>query len=69
MAHRSTRLSRRTAAAVGLLTACGLLTGCASTTEVMNNGYVVDEQSLALAPVGASREQVLLVLGSPSTTA
>ncbi|MHA6507888.1 ABC transporter substrate-binding protein [Tessaracoccus sp. Y1736] len=31
MAHRSTRLSRRTAAAVGLVTACGLLTGCAST--------------------------------------
>ncbi|HSO68599.1 MAG TPA: hypothetical protein VLQ67_03075, partial [Arachnia sp.] len=31
MAHRSTRLSRRTAAAVGLLTVCGLLAGCAST--------------------------------------
>ncbi|MBN9028296.1 MAG: hypothetical protein BGO05_26965 [Rhizobiales bacterium 63-7] len=53
------------AVAVALLSAG--VTGCASTTEVMNNGYVVDEQSLALAPVGASREQVLLSLGSPST--
>ncbi|MHA6513478.1 ABC transporter substrate-binding protein [Tessaracoccus sp. Z1128] len=31
MAHRSTRLSRRTAAAVGLLTVTGMLSGCAST--------------------------------------
>ena len=48
------------------------LTGCTSTSsigEVMNNGYVVDEQSLALVPEGSSREQVLLSLGTPSTTA
>ena len=38
-------------------------------TEVTSNGYVVDEQSLALVPEGSSREQVMLSLGTPSTTA
>ncbi len=32
-------------------------------------GYVVSEQALAQVPVGSSREQVLIALGSPSTTA
>lgn len=45
------------------------LSGCTSVGEVMKNGYVVDEQSLALVPEGSSREQVLLSLGTPSTTA
>lgn len=45
-----------------------LFSGC-STTEVMNQGYIVDEQTIQLVPVGSSREQVLLALGSPSTKA
>ena len=36
-------------------------------SETINQGYVVDEQSLAAVPVGSSREQVLLSLGTPST--
>lgn len=44
------------------------LAGC-TTREVFNGGYVVDQQSLDLVPEGSSREQVLLSLGSPSTTA
>jgi outer membrane protein assembly factor BamE (lipoprotein component of BamABCDE complex) len=48
--------------------ASATLSGC-STAEVIQNGYVVDEQTLALAPAGSSREQVLLSLGSPSATA
>ncbi len=57
------------------LAICGTaLTGCKTTDmmgtgEVLNQGYVVDQETLALAPVGASREQVLLSLGTPSTTA
>jgi len=57
------------------LAICGTaLTGCNTTNiigtgEVLNQGYVVDQETLALAPVGASREQVLLSLGTPSTTA
>ncbi len=44
------------------------LAGC-QTGEVLNQGYIIDEQALSLVPVGSSREQVLLALGSPSTTA
>nr|BAT28862.1 SmpA/OmlA domain-containing protein [Aureimonas frigidaquae] len=45
-----------------------VVSGC-QTAEVYNQGYIIDEQSLSLVPVGSSREQVLLALGSPSTTA
>lgn len=37
--------------------------------ETIHQGYVIDEQQLELVPVGSSREQVILALGSPSTTA
>ncbi len=57
------------AAALALALSAGALSGCTSVGEVMNNGYIVDEQSLALVPEGSSREQVMLSLGSPSTTA
>jgi outer membrane protein assembly factor BamE (lipoprotein component of BamABCDE complex) len=33
------------------------------------HGHVVSEQALAQVPVGSSREQVQIALGSPSTTA
>lgn len=59
---RSSLLAAAAAAAI-------VTSGCASTEEVINNGFVADEQTLALAPVGASREQVLISLGSPSATA
>lgn len=36
--------------------------------ETFKQGYVVDEQTMALVPVGSSREQVLLALGTPTTT-
>lgn len=57
------------AAALALALSATALSGCTSVGEVMKNGYVVDEQSLALVPEGSSREQVMLSLGSPSTTA
>jgi outer membrane protein assembly factor BamE (lipoprotein component of BamABCDE complex) len=37
--------------------------------ETLTQGYVIDEQAIELVPVGSSREQVILALGSPSTTA
>src|SRR5262245_58617720 len=40
-----------------------------STSETLTQGYVIDQQQIDLVPVGSSREQVLLALGSPSTTA
>ncbi len=56
-------------AVLALTIAATGLQSCSSVGEVMNNGYVVDEQSLALVPEGSSREQVMLSLGTPSTTA
>jgi outer membrane protein assembly factor BamE (lipoprotein component of BamABCDE complex) len=38
-------------------------------SETLTQGYVIDQEALDLVPVGSSREQVLLALGSPSTTA
>ncbi|KQW32245.1 hypothetical protein ASE36_01115 [Rhizobium sp. Root274] len=54
--------------AVALALALAGLSGC-TTSEVFHNGYVVDQAALDLVPVGSSREQVLLSLGTPSTTA
>ncbi|MGG7517120.1 outer membrane protein assembly factor BamE [Allorhizobium undicola] len=61
-------------AATTMLIAVAGLSGCTTakvlpTAEVYHNGYIVDEKALALVPVGSSREQVLLTLGTPSTTA
>ncbi len=55
-------------ASLALVLSSSLLASC-TTGQVLNQGYVVDEQTLALAPAGSSREQVLLSLGSPSATA
>ena len=60
------------AAAVAL--AAALLAGCnASQTlnprETYTQGYIIDQQTLDQVPVGSSREQVILALGTPSTTA
>ena len=38
-------------------------------SETLAQGYVIDQQQIDLVPVGSSREQVLLALGTPSTTA
>jgi outer membrane protein assembly factor BamE (lipoprotein component of BamABCDE complex) len=42
------------------------LAGCQS--ETLNRGYILDEKLLAQVKVGSSAEQVILVLGTPSTT-
>ncbi|MEM6464324.1 MAG: outer membrane protein assembly factor BamE [Pseudomonadota bacterium] len=49
-----------------IILSASLLSGC-MTSEVLTQGYVVDEQTLALVPPGSSKEQVLLSLGSPTT--
>jgi outer membrane protein assembly factor BamE (lipoprotein component of BamABCDE complex) len=38
-------------------------------TETYQKGYIVPEGSLEQIPIGASQEQVLIVLGTPSTVA
>ena len=44
-----------------------LVSGCF--TNTYQRGYIFDETSLEQVPVGSSQDQVLLVLGTPSTVA
>ncbi|MGC1778245.1 MAG: outer membrane protein assembly factor BamE [Xanthobacteraceae bacterium] len=60
------RRSRPTAALCGLALAIALA-GCGG--ETFQRGYVLPDGALEQLPLGASQEQVLLVLGTPSTVA
>ena len=60
----NTRFVARAVALVVLASAS--LAGCA--LPPVQHGYVLSEEALSQVPVGSSREQVQLVLGSPSTT-
>ncbi len=71
--------------AASLVMAAAILAGCQSTKpastaaqaptgflgmgETMQHGYVVSPDALEQIPVGSSKDQVLIALGSPSTTA
>jgi outer membrane protein assembly factor BamE (lipoprotein component of BamABCDE complex) len=55
---------------LALAIVCGLaLAGCGNTTETLQRGYVLQEGALEQIPIGATQEQVLIVLGTPSTVA
>src|SRR3982075_2676359 len=66
---RTTRPSVRPAIRLmaALLVLALPLAGCFS--ETFQKGYIVPEGALEQIPVGASQEQVLIVLGTPSTVA
>lgn len=53
------------AAVLGLTT----LGGCGNFQESYQRGYVLPEGALEQIPIGATQEQVLIVLGTPSTVA
>lgn len=55
----------RAAAAVGLV--CALLAAC--TGEQFQKGYILPQGALEQIPIGASQDQVLIVMGTPSTVA
>jgi len=63
--RRHLRTARLIASALAL---AALTTGCIF-TESFQRGYVVPEGALEQIPLGASQEQVLIVLGTPSTVA
>ena len=53
-----------------VLTAAALsLGGCDSFTQVYQRGYIAPEGALEQLPLGATQEQVPIVLGTPSTVA
>ncbi|HTZ03928.1 MAG TPA: outer membrane protein assembly factor BamE [Xanthobacteraceae bacterium] len=61
------RSQSRPVAAAGVVLLALALLGC--TGETFQRGYVLPEGALEQIPLGASQEQVLLVLGTPSTVA
>jgi len=64
------RMSRlRPVLAAAALAATVMLGGCDSFTQVYQRGYVLPEGALEQVPLGATQEQVLIVLGTPSTVA
>lgn len=69
--HRglSARLRSLTAALVALALCLPLVACGDSFTQVYRRGYVVPEGALEQVPLGATQEQVLIVLGTPSTVA
>jgi len=72
---RSEKRLKRLIIAPALVLACGLSVAACQNSDVLKTsqtyveGYVVDQDALESIPVGSSRDQVLLALGSPSTTA
>jgi outer membrane protein assembly factor BamE (lipoprotein component of BamABCDE complex) len=65
MRSRSLRRRGRGAAIAVALLALPL---AACVQETFNRGYVLTPEALTQVPIGASREQVLLALGTPTTT-
>jgi outer membrane protein assembly factor BamE (lipoprotein component of BamABCDE complex) len=56
----------RVGALLAALVAGSLSTGC---TQVYNHGYMVPPTALEQVHIGATQEQVLILLGTPSTVA
>jgi outer membrane protein assembly factor BamE (lipoprotein component of BamABCDE complex) len=67
LSRRSNRMCPRAAALAAALMLALPLAGCFQ--ETYQKGYIVPEGALEQIPIGASQEQVLIVLGTPSTVA
>jgi outer membrane protein assembly factor BamE (lipoprotein component of BamABCDE complex) len=52
-----------------VMLAGALASGCSGITQTYHHGYMVPDGALEQIPLGASQEQVLIVLGTPSTVA
>jgi outer membrane protein assembly factor BamE (lipoprotein component of BamABCDE complex) len=64
---RNSRFAARLGVAAAMLALALMLGGCI--TQTYQRGYVIPEGALDQIPLGASQEQVLIVLGTPSTVA
>lgn len=60
--------SRRTLLGGAVALGAGLMLS-ACVTETRNHGFIMPDDGLEQVPIGSSREQVLIVLGTPQTTA
>ena len=61
------RLVTRLRGAAAIVTTCSLL--AARTGEQFQKGYILPQGALEQIPIGASQDQVLIVMGTPSTVA
>lgn len=59
---------RRASALAGVAFAALALGGCLGFDGTHHRGYVIDAKTMDQARVGASAEQILVVMGTPSTT-
>src|SRR5215813_9976071 len=66
---QSRSISRRRAVAATAALALGLMLGGCLFTETYQRGYIVPDGALEQIPVGSTQEQVLIVMGTPSTVA
>jgi outer membrane protein assembly factor BamE (lipoprotein component of BamABCDE complex) len=70
LGRRPERLRRvRTGRTIAAVVAFGLLLGGCFFGETFQRGYIVPDGALEQIPIGSSQEQVLIVLGTPSTVA
>jgi outer membrane protein assembly factor BamE (lipoprotein component of BamABCDE complex) len=60
---------RSAGAAAALAVMCASLGGCLATGEQFQRGYILPQGALEQIPIGASQDQVLIVMGTPSTVA
>jgi outer membrane protein assembly factor BamE (lipoprotein component of BamABCDE complex) len=66
--NKPMRPPRMAAAKIAVMVAFGvLLGGCFS--ETYQRGYIVPDGALEQIPIGSTQEQVLIVMGTPSTVA
>jgi outer membrane protein assembly factor BamE (lipoprotein component of BamABCDE complex) len=65
-ARRTASISARLRYVAILGLTCAALAGCA---EQFQKGYILPDGALEQIPIGASQDQVLIVLGTPSTVA
>jgi len=69
-AHRITGCLRAATVALTVVAAAIAVSGCTQAiTQSYQRGYVLPEGALEQIPLGSSQEQVLIVLGTPSTVA
>ena len=60
---------RRAGTAAALALMCASLVGCLGSGEQFQRGYILPQGALEQIPIGASQDQVLIVMGTPSTVA
>src|SRR5437764_14192315 len=54
--------------ALAAILPAGCVSGMAPISKTSQHGYVISEEAIQQVPAGSSQDQVLIALGSPSTT-